>query len=135
MNKVKTKGKSFVLSLSDYNKNMEKLTDFRFQEKLCWPLWHMLLPMNIWIFVSSIVRNFLIWFNFWKFYWSIFDLQCCVNFYCTAQWLHDTHTHIYIIFHYGFSWDIEYSSLCYPVGPCCLSSKQLYTCVTLLKIA
>ena len=21
-----------------------------------------------------------------KFYWSIFDLQCCVNFYCTAKW-------------------------------------------------
>ena len=27
----------------------------------------------------------------------------------------------YILFHYGLSWDIEYSSLCYTVGSCCLS--------------
>ena len=26
-----------------------------------------------------------------------------------------------ILFHYGLSQDIEYSSLCYMVGPCCLS--------------
>ena len=26
-----------------------------------------------------------------------------------------------ILFHYGLSQDIEYSSLCYTVGPCCLS--------------
>ena len=37
-----------------------------------------------------------------------------------------THTHIYIhilfyiLFHYGLSQDIEHSSLCYTVGPCCL---------------
>ena len=34
-------------------------------------------------------------------------------------------THIYIskiiLFHYGLSQDIEYSSLCYTIGPCCLS--------------
>ena len=33
--------------------------------------------------------------------------------------------HIYILFHilfyYGLSQDIEYSSLCYTGGPCCLS--------------
>ena len=46
-----------------------------------------------------------------------------------------THTHTYIIFHYGFSQNIAYNSLCYPVGPYCLSSKQLFKCVTLLKIA
>ena len=32
--------------------------------------------------------------------------------------------HIYILFHilshYGVSQNIEYSSLCYTVGPCCL---------------
>ena len=27
----------------------------------------------------------------------------------------------HILFHYGLSQDIEYSSLCYTVGPCCLS--------------
>ena len=27
----------------------------------------------------------------------------------------------HILFHYGLLWDIEYSSLCYTVGPCCLS--------------
>ena len=37
----------------------------------------------------------------------------------------DSVIHIYIlfhiIFHYGLSQDIEYSFLCYTVGPCCLS--------------
>ena len=28
------------------------------------------------------------------------------------------HTHIHICFHYGLLQDIEYSSLCYIVGPC-----------------
>ena len=27
----------------------------------------------------------------------------------------------HILFHYGLSQDIEYSSLCYTIGPCCLS--------------
>ena len=27
----------------------------------------------------------------------------------------------YILFHYGLSQDIKYCSLCYIVGPCCLS--------------
>ena len=45
------------------------------------------------------------------------------------------HTHIYIyifhiIFHYGLSQDIEYSSLCYAVGLCCLSILYIvvYVC-------
>ena len=29
--------------------------------------------------------------------------------------------YIYILFHFGLSQDIKYSSLCYRVGPCCLS--------------
>ena len=32
-----------------------------------------------------------------------------------------TQLYIYILFHYGLSQDTEYSSLCYTVGPCCLS--------------
>ena len=30
------------------------------------------------------------------------------------------HILFYILFHYGLSQDIEYSSLCNTVGPCCL---------------
>ena len=55
-------------------------------------------------------------------YWTIVDLYCCVNFCCTAKWL--SHRHIYnlyyVLFHYGLSQDIEYSSLCYTVVPCCI---------------
>ena len=53
------------------------------------------------------------------FYWSIVDLQCCVNFWYTAQWF--SYTIYMFFFHYGWSHDIEYSSLSYTVGHCCLS--------------
>ena len=33
------------------------------------------------------------------FYWHIVDLQCWINFSCTAKWL--SYTHIYIIFSYS----------------------------------
>ena len=40
-----------------------------------------------------------------------------------------THTHIHILFHIYFHYDllqvIQYASICYIVGPCCLS--LLYT--------
>ena len=70
-------------------------------------------------------RNHYFFFN-----WSIVDLQRFVSFWCTAKWLSytHTHTHIYIyifffniLFHYGLSQEIGYSSLCSTVGPCCLS--------------
>ena len=35
----------------------------------------------------------------------------------------------YILFHYGLSQDIEYSSLCYTVGPCCLSFLYIIVCL------
>ena len=46
-----------------------------------------------------------------------------LNHWTTREFLH-------ILFHYGLSWDIEYSSLCYTVGPCYL--PILYTSLHLL---
>ena len=37
------------------------------------------------------------------------------------------YSHIYTLFHYDLSQDIEYHSLCYTVGPCCLSILHIYT--------
>ena len=34
-----------------------------------------------------------------------------------------------VLFHYRLLQDIEYSSLCYTVGPCCLSILYIYYCV------
>ena len=33
------------------------------------------------------------------------------------------------LFHYGLSQDIEYSSPCYTVGPCCLSILYIIGCI------
>ena len=75
-------------------------------------------------------------FNFLKpyfifFNWSVVDLQCCVNFCCTANRLSYTRIYIlfYMLFHCGLSQDIEYSSLCYTVGPCCLSLLYIVVCL------
>ena len=57
-------------------------------------------------------------------YWSIVDLQCCVSFRCTAKWIMYAYTYIYSfsdLFPYKLLQNIEYSSLCYTVGPCWLS--------------
>ena len=35
----------------------------------------------------------------------------------------------HILFHYGLSQDIEYSSLCYTAGPCCLSILYIIVCI------
>ena len=50
--------------------------------------------------------------------------KCCVNICCIAVIQLHTHTHTHIIFfnilfHCYISQNIEYSSLCYTVGPCC----------------
>ena len=37
---------------------------------------------------------------------------------------------VHILFHYGLSQDIEYSSLCYTVGPCCLSILYIKVCIS-----
>ena len=61
-------------------------------------------------------------------YWSTVDWQCCVSLryiaqhkVCVCFYTH-THTHTYILFQMLFPYmllqNIEYSSLCYIVGPC-----------------
>ena len=63
------------------------------------------------------------------FYWSIVDLQCCIGFRCTAKWF--TYICIYlfqILLHYVLLQNSEYSSLCYTVGPCCLSMLYIAVC-------
>ena len=34
-----------------------------------------------------------------------------------------------ILFRYGLAQDIEHSSLCYTVGPCCLSILYIVVCI------
>ena len=81
--------------------------------------------------VSSYILNSASFVCFFKSYWHIVDLQCCVNFCSTAKWL--SYTDIYILFHILFhcdlSQDIEYSSPCSTVGPCCLSILYIIVCL------
>ena len=45
-------------------------------------------------------------FLLWKFYWTVANLQCWVNFCCIAKWLSYTHTEKYIsyFFHVVYDW-------------------------------
>ena len=78
--------------------------------------------------------SFCCWFLFKLLFFNcgIVDLQYYISFRCIAQWFSyththtHTHTHIYIIFFQilfpcKLLQNIEYSSLCYIVGPCWLS--------------
>ena len=64
--------------------------------------------------------------------WSLADLQFVL---VTGVQQSDSVIHIYIhipfqiLFHYRLLQDIEYSSLCYIVGPCCLSILHLVACM------
>ena len=49
-----------------------------------------------WELLVSLV---ILFFFFNLFYWSIPELQHCVNFHCIAKWFSYTHTYVYILFH------------------------------------
>ena len=61
-----------------------------------------------------------------KIYWSIVDLQCLISV------VRQSDSVIHILFQYGLSQDIDYSSLCYTVGPCCLSILYIIVCILFL---
>ena len=62
------------------------------------------------------------------------DLQSCVSAgqqsdsvrYIFILYVIYTHILSHSLFHYDLSQDIDYSSLCFTVGPCCLSILNIY---------
>jgi len=65
------------------------------------------------------------------------ELQCYVYFCCIAKWPSHiyTHTHYFshTIFHHSLSQETGYSSLCYTVGPHCLSIPNVVDCIYQLQ--
>ena len=62
--------------------------------------------------------------EFFKIFWNTVDLQCCVNFCGTTKWY--VHSSSYS---FPLSQNIEYGSLWYTVGPCCLSILCITVCI------
>ena len=76
---------------------------------------------------------------------SFFKIQFCIEIQfiynimpVSAVQQSDSVIHIYtlffyILFHYGLSQDIKYSSLCYTLGPCCSSIRYVIVCIYQLQ--
>ena len=90
-------------------------------------------PRTLWLWRYWSFFSCILFLNFYLFYflnWGIVDLQC---FGCTVKLFSYTyrHTHILfqILFHYRLLQGIEYSSLYYIIGPCCLSMLYIVVCI------
>ena len=61
-----------------------------------------------------------------KYSWFTMSYFCCI-----AKCFSYTYTHIpfHMLFHYGLSQDTERISVCYTVGPCCLSVLHIVVCI------
>ena len=105
-----------------------------------------MLSFYLHFFFHDIVLNqlyaLIIYFYFFELKYSCFTMQCqfqvyskVIQFYIYIYIYIHTHMCIYIytyiynvpfqiLFHYRLLQDIDYSSLCYTVGPCCLFYVQ-----------
>ena len=70
--------------------------------------------------------------------WSIVDLHCCANLWASHSKVTSFYMYIHsffnILFHYGLSQEIGYSSLRCTVGPCCLSILNVIVYIYQLQI-
>ena len=106
----------FHLRLPYFNKLLSKLLN-------CKPM----KPMHLFKFENDIRKRtrflyclFLILLLLLKYSW--FTVLCQSLLYIKVTLVYNyRHSFLYILFHYGLSQDIAYSSLCYTVGPCCSS--------------
>ena len=82
---------------------------------------------------AGIVEGVLfILFIFKTFYWSRVILQCCVSFGCTAKWCNYICIYPFfaqVLFPYRWLQNILYVSLCWTVGPSCLSILYTVVCI------
>ena len=84
---------------------------------------------QLWIGVE-LTRIFFFFFSFHLFNWSIINLKYCVSFKCIVKWfVIYTYIPFQFLFYYRLLQDIEYSSLCYTVGSCCLPSLYIIVCI------
>ena len=74
------------------------------------------------------------WIIVFFFNWNIVYLQCCTNLWYTAKWLSYTYMCLLLLysfpmwFNHRFNYFIEYSSLCYTLGPCFLCILNSVVC-------
>ena len=76
--------------------------------------------IGLWMFLFYfLIVNSWVAFVLFICFWSLVDLQCCVNFCCMAKWFGYRHTESSL--RYSFSWRFitgKCNSLCHAVGPC-----------------